>query len=115
MFSYYLMIFIFFENYCTIPCPLIAQNKPQIQLNWIENLPTFWRYFDVMKRVLQNQTRLKSIIFLIVSRSSNFKTNFTFILYLESVSVYVNWKLNNMLRKWRHWNITFDSITIWRG
>ena len=70
-----------------------------------ENMPTFWR----MQHVSRNLTKpnAQSNIFLIVSRASNFKTNFTFI-YLESVSLYVNQKLNYMLRKWRHWNITFD-------
>ena len=46
---------------------------------------------QVIQRILQNPTKpnAQANIFLIVSRASNFKTNFTFI-YLESVSLYVN-------------------------
>ena len=51
------------------------------------------RHYDVMQHVLQNPTshnaQFNIFLHVIVSRASNFETNFTFI-YLEFVSLYVN-------------------------
>ena len=47
-----------------------------------------WRHYDVMQRILQNPTKPNTElnIVLIVSMALNFKSNFNFIFYLESVS-----------------------------
>ena len=76
-----------------------------------------WCHYDVMKRGLQIRLNLMhSLASLnIVFRGSNFITSFTFI-YLESISLYVNWTLNYMLRKWRLvQNVWLKKNNIWKS